>query len=163
MSFERCSNNGPRIEDAQQQESGELRIGEPERTTQLTERRTMDIESLTLKEIREIRALFVGPGHPDVFSTAPAVDDSNPHPWQIGKPYLIRTVTMIQTGRLVRVTSQELVLEDACWIADTGRFADALKSREFAEMEPFPDGPVIVGRGSIIDAVVIGDVQRSQR
>src|SRR3990167_4090803 len=48
-------------------------------------------------------------------------------PWKIGKCYLIRTVTMIDTGRLVEVTEQELVLEDAAWIADTGRFADALQ------------------------------------
>ena len=37
--------------------------------------------------------------------------------WQIGKNYLIRTVTMIDTGRLVGITDHELVLEDAAWIA----------------------------------------------
>ena len=83
--------------------------------------------------------------------------------WQIGKIYLIRTVTMIDTGRLVAVGPAELVLEDAAWIADTGRFADALKSVKFNEVEPFPDGRVIVGRGSIIDAVEIGAVQRTQK
>ena len=77
--------------------------------------------------------------------------------------YLIRTVTMIQTGRLIAVYPQELVLEDAAWIADTGRFADALKSLNFNEVEPFPDGPVFIGRGSVIDAVVISQVQRSQK
>lgn len=85
------------------------------------------------------------------------------HPYKVGKVYLIRTVTMIQTGRLVRVTPQELVLEDAAWIADTGRFADALRACEFAEVEPFPDGQVIVGRGAIVDAVQIRDVQRVQK
>ena len=85
------------------------------------------------------------------------------HPYQIGKVYLIRTVTMIDTGRLVRVTEHELVLEDACWIADTGRFSDSLKSLNFNEMEPFPDGEIIVGRGAVIDAVVISRVQRSLR
>lgn len=73
-------------------------------------------------------------------------------PWELGKCYLIRTVTMIDTGRLVAVTPQELVLEDAAWIADTGRFADALSSATFGEVEPFPGGRVIIGRGSIIDA-----------
>jgi hypothetical protein len=85
------------------------------------------------------------------------------HPYQVGKIYLIRTVTMIQTGRLVRVTPQELVLEDAAWIADTGRFADALAKCEFDEVEPFPDGQVIVGRGAIVDAVQIASVQRVQK
>jgi hypothetical protein len=84
-------------------------------------------------------------------------------PWEIGKIYLIRTVTMIDTGRLIAVTEQELVLEDAAWIADTGRFADALKKSEFGEVEPFPDGRVIVGRGSVIDAVKIPVAPRIQK
>ena len=84
-------------------------------------------------------------------------------PWEIGSAYLIRTVTMIDTGRLVAVTPQELVLEDAAWIADTGRFSDSLKKAEFGEVEPFPDGRVIVGRGSVIDAVKISVAPRSQK
>jgi hypothetical protein len=83
--------------------------------------------------------------------------------WEIGANYLIRTVTMIDTGRLVRVTEHELVLEDAAWIADTGRYADALQSGDFNEVEPFPDGQVIVGRGAIIDAVKIPKVPRDQK
>jgi len=84
-------------------------------------------------------------------------------PWQIGENYLIRTVTMIDTGRLVAVTPQELVLEDAAWIADTGRFADAIKTAGFNEIEPFPDGQVIVGRGAVIDAVRIPTLPRAQK
>jgi hypothetical protein len=84
-------------------------------------------------------------------------------PWQIGKIYLIRTVTMIDTGRLVAVTPNELVLEDAAWIADTGRFSQAVAKAEFGEVEPFPEGRVIVGRGSIVDAVEIRLAPRSQK
>ena len=84
--------------------------------------------------------------------------------WKIGANYLIRTVTMIDTGRLVAVTEHELVLEDAAWIADTGRFADALTSANFAEVEPFPDARrVIVGRGSLIDAQKIEKLPRSEK
>jgi len=83
--------------------------------------------------------------------------------WEVGKCYLIRTVTMIDTGRLVDVTEHEIVLEDAAWIADTGRFSDALKSLQFSEVEPFPDGRVIVGRGAVIDAVQIKSTQRTQK
>lgn len=82
---------------------------------------------------------------------------------EIGANYLIRTVTMIDTGRLVAVTAQKLVLEDAAWIADTGRFADAVEKAEFGEVEPFPAGRVILGRGAIIDAVKIRSVPRSQK
>lgn len=71
--------------------------------------------------------------------------------WQVGKNYVIRTVTMIQTGRLIEVTNDELVLEDAAWIADTGRWMNFLKDGKISEVEPFQD-PIIVGRHSIIDA-----------
>jgi hypothetical protein len=83
--------------------------------------------------------------------------------WEIGKCYLIRTVTMIDTGRLVAVTDHEIVLEDAAWIADTGRFADALQKCEFNEVEPFPAGRVIVGRGAIVDAVLVATAPRTQK
>lgn len=84
-------------------------------------------------------------------------------PWKIGANYLIRTVTMTNTGRLVAVYDHELALEDAAWIADTGRFSDNLVSCEFSEVEPFPSGQVIIGRGSIIDAVQIKDLPMEQK
>ena len=112
----------------------------------------MNLDEMTIGDAKKLASLF---NH--------AEERSESAPWGIGKCYLIRTVTMIQTGRLVAVHKQELVLEDAAWIADTGRFSDALKSLEFTEVEPFPDGDVIVGRGSIIDAVQIAKPQRSQK
>ena len=80
--------------------------------------------------------------------------------WIIGKPYLIRTVTMIDTGILVSMNQHEIILKDAAWVADTGRFNEALKSGRFGEVEPFPDGLVAIGRGSIIDAVRISTAPR---
>jgi len=109
----------------------------------------MEIDKLTIGEAKQLAALFGG-GQAE-------------HPFEIGAVYLIRTVTMIDTGRLLRVTPTELVLEDAAWIADTGRFSDALKAVSFNEIEPFPDGEVIIGRGAIIDAVKIKGTQRSQK
>jgi len=73
--------------------------------------------------------------------------------WQIGKNYVIRTVTMINIGRLVNVTEEELILEDASWIADTGRWMNFLKDGKYDECEPFQD-QVIVGRKSLIDATI---------
>lgn len=85
-------------------------------------------------------------------------------PYLVGANYFIRTVTHYLTGKLVAVHDQELVLENAAWIADTGRFTQALQQEEFSEVEPFPPGsPVIVGRGSIVDAVRIGKLPVLQK
>ena len=110
------------------------------------------ISDLTLGQLQQLGQLV-----------APSTQVAQQEVWEVGKTYLIRTVTMIDTGRLVAVTPQELVLEDAAWIADTGRFADALTNAEFAEVEPFPPGRVIIGRGSIVDAVEIKKAPRSQK
>ena len=75
-------------------------------------------------------------------------------PWLIGEKYFIRTVTMALCGRLVDVTDKELILESAAWVADTGRFANFLKDGTVDEVEPFPEGNVIVGRGALIDATI---------
>lgn len=86
-----------------------------------------------------------------------AIDESNPsRPWIVGANYFIRTVTHHYTGRLVDVHDKELVLIDAAWIADDGRFMQAVKSGAFNEVEPFPDGAhIIIGRATVIDATVI--------
>ena len=112
----------------------------------------MNIDDLTLGQIKQIQAMT---------SAAPQQTDISA--WEIGKPYLIRTVTMIDTGRVVGVTEHEIILEDAAWIADTGRFSDAVAKAEFGEVEPFPDGRVILGRGAIIDAVQIKLAPRSKK
>ena len=84
----------------------------------------------------------------------PALSGDRPlknHSFQLGKAYLIRSVTMYYTGRLAVITETDLLLEDAAWIADTGRFGEALTTGRLKEIEPFPS-PVIVPRGGIIDA-----------
>lgn len=71
--------------------------------------------------------------------------------WEVGSNYVIRTVTMIQVGRLIEVTDKELVMETCAWVADTGRWTNFLKDGIVKEVEPFQDN-VIIGRASIIDA-----------
>jgi hypothetical protein len=115
----------------------------------------MDIESLTVKQVKELCALVEGRA---VKKAAPR------HPYEVGKNYLIRGVTLYYTGRLVEVTQQEIVLEDASWIPDTGRFNKALKTGVFNEVEPYPAGRVIVGRGTIADAKIWDfDLPRSEK
>lgn len=84
--------------------------------------------------------------------------------WQAGEKYFIRTVTYFVTGELVAVYDNELVLKSAAWVADTGRFMQAVERAEFKEVEPFPaDRLVIVGRASIVDAVSIPTLPDKQR
>lgn len=95
---------------------------------------------ITLKELMELSR-----------RTRRKRDDSH---WEVGQSYFIRTVTHHFTGRLVKVTKEELVIEDAAWIADDGRFAQFVAGGEANEVEPYPDGAkVIIGRTSLIDAV----------
>ncbi len=78
------------------------------------------------------------------------------HPYKLGENYFIRTVTFHYTGKLKEVYPLELVLSDAAWIPDDGRFADALKTGVFNEVEPYPiEEDVIIGRGALIDATVL--------
>ena len=74
--------------------------------------------------------------------------------WEVGKKYFVRTVTMALHGVLVEVTATELVLMEAAWIADTGRFSNFVNGAAPNEVEPFPQTKaVIVGRGALVDAV----------
>ena len=76
--------------------------------------------------------------------------DTIKSPYHFGRAYLVRTVTNYFSGRLLGIYEHELVLENAAWIADTGRFSEALKTGVMSEVEPIP-GPVIIGRGAIVD------------
>jgi hypothetical protein len=71
-------------------------------------------------------------------------------PIQVGNAVLIRTVTHYHTGKIVEILPDHLVLEKAAWIADTGRFSQALESGNLNEVEPFK-APVAVFKSAIID------------
>jgi len=114
----------------------------------------MNIDDLTIGQAKELAKQFGGV----------SVQDTQIDLWEIGQNYLIRTVTHTVTGRLYAVTDRELWLEDAAWIADTGRYADALISCEFSEVEPYPEKVKIpVGRGALVDACPIKTLPRVQK
>ena len=101
----------------------------------------MDIDNLTVKEIKHIQSLVRGPS------------ENSAGRWRVGKNYFIRTVTHHLIGTLIAVTPKELWLKDASWIACDGRFMQMLKDGVLDEVEPYPDGmEVPVGRGALIDA-----------
>lgn len=69
-----------------------------------------------------------------------------------GRNVFIRTVTLFFTGKVERVTRSWIVLSSVAWIADTGRWTDALKTGKLSEIEPYPDGVTVrVARGGVID------------
>ena len=105
------------------------------------------LDDMTLGELREIAALFN--------KSVPACQNSD-SPWEVGENYFLRTVTHHFTGKLVAVHATEIVLTQAAWIADDGRFADAVKEGKFNEVEPFPsDAEVIINRASLVDALKV--------
>ena len=113
------------------------------------------INDMKVGEVLKIAALFSGDCSQDIS-----------HPYEIGKNYFIRTVTNFFTGKLESVGEKELLLSSVCWIADTGRFSNAMDSADnLGEIEPYPDGAkVAIGRGAIIDAVVWShDLPRKQK
>ena len=71
-------------------------------------------------------------------------------PLRVGNAVFIRTVTMYYTGRVEEINKDSILLSDAAWIADAGRFSEALKTGNLNEVEPFPL-PVEISRGAVVD------------
>jgi|SRR3990167_2204441 len=102
-------------------------------------------KTIKINEVEYVRADSVKRNLPEQVGNAA-------YPYEIGKNYFIRTVTNYFTGTLLWVGPMELLLENVSWIADTGRFSNALREGKLNEIEPYPEGPVIIGRGAVIDA-----------
>lgn len=96
------------------------------------------LEDMKLKDVMHLVQLLKGENSDKCF-------------WEKGKSYFIRTVTMHLVGNLHDLTNKELLLKNAVWVADSGRFYDALKTGELSEVEPFITD-VILNRESIVDA-----------
>jgi hypothetical protein len=104
----------------------------------------MNIDQMTYGELKQIASMFQAP--------AP----QSQHFFEIGKNYIVRTVTMIYTGKLVDVGATEIVLIDAAWIPETDRFMQFVAEGKIKECEPYPDGRrVIIGRGGLMDAFAV--------
>ena len=54
----------------------------------------------------------------------------------VGEKYFFRTVTYHLTGRVKKVIGNILELENAAWIADSGRFSECIKKGTLNEVEP---------------------------
>jgi hypothetical protein len=106
----------------------------------------MNINELTIGQAKELANLLNN-----------KTESNKSHPFEIGKNYFIRTVTMAHVGKLEAVYDDILVLSNASWVADCGRLSEAMKSGlesvDASELEPFVNN-ILVGRGALIDMTV---------
>jgi hypothetical protein len=54
----------------------------------------------------------------------------------IGKKWFIRTVTYHWVGKAEKLIGQVLIMSNASWVADSGRFMNAIKEGVLEEVEP---------------------------
>ena len=67
----------------------------------------------------------------------------------VGKKLFFRTVTYHMVGRVVGLMGSFLKLTDASWVADSGRFMNAIKEGKLNEVEPV--GVAFVNLESVVD------------
>lgn len=117
----------------------------------------ISIEDLTVKQVREIQALWVEA--PQAPRQKYEVRDL------VGKNVIVRTVTMIYTGRLEAVTDTDLVLVDCSWIPETERYMQFVADGAVRECEPYPDDlRVFINRGALLDLCELRkELPRSQK
>ena len=113
----------------------------------------MNINDLTIGQAKELASLFS--------DQKPSCTTHYP----VGKNVIVRTVTMIYTGRLEQVTDSDLVLVDCSWIPETERFMSFAAEGKVKECEPYPDGlPVYINRGALLDMCELRkELPRSQK
>jgi hypothetical protein len=68
----------------------------------------------------------------------------------VGQKWFFRTVTYHLVGRVVKYFDNFFLLEDASWVADSGRFTQAIKAGKLNEVEPV--GMTLVNLDSVVDA-----------
>lgn len=114
----------------------------------------IDINQLTIGQLKELQSL--------AGCATPSQGKRLPLP--VGAKIFVRTVTHYYTGRVVAVSEEEVQLDDAAWIADTGRFADFVGGKLANEIEPYPDGKgPTLNRGAFIEWCPAADLPRSQK
>ena len=97
----------------------------------------MDLDNMTFGDFKRLSAAFSG-------GVAPS------HSLEVGRSYLIRTVTFYFVGEVRVVTDSDIVLDCSSTVYDTGRYGEALANGTLKELEFCGDGK-IVSRGGVID------------
>lgn len=76
--------------------------------------------------------------------------DKKELPFELNKSYFIRTVTYHVVGRVEKIHGDFLVLKNASWVADSGRFSVAIEKGKLSEVEYV--GFAIINVNAITDA-----------
>lgn len=103
----------------------------------------MNIDELTIKQIREIQAMGVLAGD------APVCDS----PFKVGDKILHRSVTFIHVGRIRQMGTFPLpwiLLEEGGWVAETAQFSQTLATGDLSEFEKAPK-PFLIFLGASVD------------
>src|SRR3990167_8431007 len=67
----------------------------------------------------------------------------------IGGKFFFRTVTYHAVGEVKAIVGRFAVLEQASWVADSGRFMNAIKDGELKEVEPV--GEMFLNLDTVVD------------
>jgi len=67
----------------------------------------------------------------------------------VGQKWFIRTVTYHCVGKAVKLVNNFLFLTDASWVADSGRFQQAIQTGSLSETEPV--GLMAVNLEAVVD------------
>lgn len=97
----------------------------------------MNVDDLTLGQLKNLQSCFTQ--RPRSTSL------------QIGRKYFFRTPSFHFVGRVSAITDSDIVLTEAAWIADSGRFNVALRTGDVAEFESYP-AECIINRDHVCDA-----------
>lgn len=102
--------------------------------------RTIEISDETFEKLK---LQLAEDAHEDGYKEIVGLQD------MVGEKYFFRTVTYHLTGRVKKVIGNILELENAAWIADSGRFMQAIKDGTVKEVEPV--GRAYININSVTD------------
>jgi len=80
---------------------------------------------------------------------ADSIKDISSYDDMIGRSYFFRSVTYHMVGEVTKIVGSFLQLKKASWIADSGRFMNAIKDGSLNEIEPV--GIAFVNIESLVD------------
>lgn len=89
-------------------------------------KRTIEVSEETYQKIKDQLS------YDDIF-------DIDSYEQLVGKKIFVRTVTYHLVGKVKKIVGSLVFLSEASWVADSGRFMQAIKEGKLNEVEPLGD------------------------